>query len=272
VELLARLLKRALGMGRGPYSPLYELYPKLGYVTLRTSNGCPFQCSYCGWHLMDGEFSRRDPQETASEIERFHKKLSVRDFAFYDEALLYEAETHIIPIIETILKKGIRANFHTPNGLHAAFLTKELATLLKRAGFVGPRLGFETSDRALQRRTGGKVSNEDLVKAVSLLKKVGYRGADIGVYLLIGLPGQKVAQVEESIRFTHKLGVRVYLEEYSPVPGTPDYERSGLAEDADPLMHNNFAFPLYGRRRFLEFQELKTLNTKLNNSMADPTS
>jgi hypothetical protein len=60
--------------------------------------------------------------------------------------------------------------------------------------------------------------------------------------------------------------VRVYLEEYSPVPGTPDYERSGLAPDADPLLHNNSAFPLYSPEKYREIQRLKDLNHRLNES------
>jgi hypothetical protein len=244
--------------------PAYELYRTLEYVTLRTSNGCPFRCSYCGWHVLDAEFSQRDHRLVRDEIEYFYRALGVRDFAFYDEALLYNVEGHLIPLLEALREKGVRARFHTPSGLHARFITKRVAEHLKKSNFTQPRLGFESVDATRQTTTGGKVTNEELVRAVRVLKESGYAASEIGVYLLIGLPEQSYEEVERSLYFAHTLGVRVYLEQYSPVPGTRDYERAGFSEKDDPLLHNNAAFPLYGASRFKEFQVLKDLNHRLN--------
>lgn len=244
--------------------PAYELYHKLRYVTLRTSSGCPFKCSYCGWHLLDNKIEQRSADEVSSEIEYFYKKMNIRNFAFYDEALLFNAEKHIMKILAALLGKNITPDFYTPNGLHARFMTPELAGLLKRCGFIQPRLGFESSSFKRQNMTGGKVYNEELSKAVGFLKKAGYSPGEIGIYVLMGLPDQTIDEMERTIRFAHSLSTRVYIEEYSPIPGTPDYKRSGLKEDCDPLMHNNSAFPLYDRSRFIEFSRLKKMNHELN--------
>jgi radical SAM superfamily enzyme YgiQ (UPF0313 family) len=197
-------------------------------------------------------------------IKDLYTRRGVKNFAFYDEALLYNPEGHIIRILEYILAEKIKANFYTPNGLHARFLTGDIAALLKQCNFIQPRLGFESLDFTRQDASGGKVYSDELEKAISMLRKAGYRSHEIGVYLLIGLPDQPSDEVEKSIRFLHGHGVRVYLEEYSPIPGTPYYESSGLAPDADPLLHNNSAFPLYDEERFREFQKLKALNHALN--------
>lgn len=266
LELISNLLNLKLSNSSVPgyLPPAYELYPELRYISLRTSTGCPFKCTYCGWYLMNPEFSQRSPDAVSGEIEHFYRKSGIKNFAFYDEALFYNPEKHIIEILKTILKKGVSANFHTPDGLHAKFLTKDLASLLRKSGFVQPRLGFESADLSRQIITGGKVNNMDLVKAVSYLKEAGYSSHEIGVYILIGMPDQPPQEIEESILFAHELKVRVFLEEYSPVPGTPDYERSGLSVDADPLLHNNSAFPLYNPERFSEFQKFKDLAHGLN--------
>ncbi len=251
-------------ISNGYLSPCYELYPKLNYVSLRTSTGCPYRCSYCGWYLLNPEFSQRDPEEVIFEIEDFYKKLGVRNFAFYDDALFYNPDRHIKRILKGILRRKIFANFHTPNGLHARFLDRELASLLKKSNFVQPRLGFETVSTARQKSTGGKVNSRELISAIKFLKEAGFEPGEIGVYLLIGLPNQSFEEIEESIYFVHSFKVRVYLEEYSPVPGTADYKRSVLDKDIDPLLHNNSVFPLYNPERFLEFQRLKELNHRLN--------
>ncbi len=253
-------LKAAADLSRA-----YGLYDKLDYVTLRTSNGCPYKCSYCGWYILDDGIKQADPHIIVDQIEYFYRQSHIRNFAFYDEALLYNAGEHIVKILEELIDRNIKANFHTPNGLHNKFITPELASLLHRAGVVKPRLGFETSSVKRQMETGGKTTNDELLKAVTSLKKGGYSPGDIGIYLLIGLPGQLLKEVEESIRFAAGQKVRIHLEEYSPIPNTPDYARSGLAPDADPLLHNNSAFPLYRPDEHSGLQDLKDLVHRLNN-------
>lgn len=239
--------------------PAYDLYPKPEYITLKTSHGCPFRCTYCGWYLVDDRFTREDPGFVVNEINYFHNVLGVKNFAFYDDALLYNAEDHFIKIARGIIERGITANFLTPNGLHNRFLTKDVACAMRTAGFVKPRLALETSSSERQKNTGGKTTNEEFLSALDNLLEAGYERRDIGVYILIGLPGQSVDEVEDTARFASSSGVRIHLEEYSPIPGTADYKKSGLRPDADPLLHNNSAFPLYSPGFFPEIQRLKEL-------------
>lgn len=247
--------------------PAYEMYKKFGYVTLRTSEGCPFRCTYCGWYLVEEKFRRQDPDFVISEIEYFHKNFGVRNFSFYDDALLYDADNHIVKILDALAEKKVDVLFHTPNGLHNRFMTLRLAKLLKRSNFIRPRLALETSSAGRQIATGSKTTNEEFLCAVRYLKEAGYGPSDISVYILIGLPGQSISEVRQSAEFASATGARIYLEEYSPIPGTPDYERSGLAADADPLLHNNSAFPLYNPDEYRKIQELKTFVHELNGAI-----
>ncbi|MFN7170460.1 MAG: B12-binding domain-containing radical SAM protein, partial [Candidatus Omnitrophota bacterium] len=225
--------------------PFYELYPCNGYIALRTSSGCPFKCSYCGWYLLEATVHQRDPKEVCSEILYFHRRLKVKNFAFYDDALLYNPDKHIKIILKEILNYNVSLNFYTPNGLNACFLDEELAFLFKKANFIQPRLGLETASSRRQKITGGKVNLHTITQAVNFLKQAGYSSSEIGIYLLMGLPGQSFAEIKDSIYYAHSLKVRVYLEEYSPVPGTPEYQNAKLDENLNPLWHNNSVFPLY---------------------------
>jgi len=236
--------------------PAYELYPNPGYITLRTSSGCPFRCSYCGWYLLGENFRQLEPPKVFDQIEHFARQ-GVNDFAFYDDALLYKAESHLVEILIRAVNSGLAVNFHTPNGLHARYITPEVARLLRRSGFVKPRLGIETASAARQRQTGGKVNTEEFLKAANLLVEAGYKAGETAANILMGLPGQSFEEVKESIEFAAATGVSVHLEEYSPVPGTPAFAVSGLPDDCDPLLHNNSAFPLYRSEDYHRFQELK---------------
>ncbi len=253
--------------------PAYDLYPELRYLTLRTSAGCPFRCSYCGWYLLaeSGRYTRLAPDRVVEAIEHGYRNLRVHNFAFYDEALLYRAEEHLLPILKDVRKKGLQCCFHTPNALHARFLTPELASAMKQAGFVQPRLALETVDPVRQRRTGGKVDTREVERAFRYLKEAGYAPSEIGINVLLGLPEQPLAEVEASLDFVHRLGARIFLEEYAPVPGTPAYRESGLPPDADPLLHNNSIFPLSGPEHYAQFQRIKDLAHRLNRKLGKNT-
>ena len=181
------------------------------------------------------------------EIEYWATKFQVHNIAFYDDALLIEPSVHIIPILKEVIRRDVQCNFHTPNGLHIREIDEEVADLLFRSGFKTIRLGFETANEETQRETGNKVNNQEFQRVVKSLKKAGYSGEEIGVYIMAGLPGQRVGQVDESIAFVRKTGAKPILVEYSPIPHTPLFEKAKQMSSYDlenePLFHNNSILP-----------------------------
>jgi radical SAM superfamily enzyme YgiQ (UPF0313 family) len=228
--------------------PLHEVRRHQGFVAIQTSRGCPFHCTYCASALLHPQgFRRRSPRRVADEIEFCCRELGVVDFAFYDDALLVDAENHLHPILDEILDRGLSCRFHTPNGLHARYIDQALAAKMFRSGFKTIRLGLETSSEAEQRRSGAKVTNEDFRKAVQALQDAGFGPADITTYVLMGLPDQSVQEVLESIAFVHQCGVSAQITLYSPIPGTADWQQAVsqrlIDPQADPLLHNDSIYP-----------------------------
>jgi radical SAM superfamily enzyme YgiQ (UPF0313 family) len=227
--------------------PAFDLYPQLDYISMMTSRGCPYRCSYCASPVISGGFKRRDPLKVAEEIAYWISQYRVNNIAFYDDALLVSPSEHIIRILEEVRKRDIQCNFHSPNGLHAKEISKELADLLYHCQFKTLRLGLETSNEAIQVETGGKVDNRSFGEAVRNLRRAGYSENEIGVYIMAGLPGQRVGEVEESIAFVKENGAKPILVEYSPIPETALFEKaremSKFDLENEPLFHNNSIFP-----------------------------
>jgi len=254
--------------------PAFDLIPHPDPLPILTARGCPHRCTYCAAHSLYPGFRRRDPVKVADEIRHWHLRFGVRNFSFYDDAFLADPPAMALPLLRTLHKRADPVLFHCPNGLHARALSSELAKLMFCTGFRTIRLGFESADPSLQRQTGGKVRNDELVRAIRYLREAGYEGSEIGVYLLCGLPGQTARQVEESIRFVQSLGARALLAEYSPIPGT------GLWEDAcrtspydlsrDPLFHNNTLLPC--RSDFLTYRDYRRLKSLSRESVPDGSS
>ncbi|MEW6186809.1 MAG: radical SAM protein [Thermodesulfobacteriota bacterium] len=243
--------------------PAFDLYPVLDYVGLMTSCGCPFSCPYCASKVLQPFFRQRSPEKVIEEILHWHRLKGVVDFAFYDDALLIGFEKHLGPILEAVLDRNLDLRFHTPNALHIREITGERAKLLFRSGFKTLRLGLETTDWERQKYWGGKVAAEEFQRAVKALSGAGFEIGQIEVYLLIGLPGQTLAETESTIREVKALGIRPRLAEYSPLPQTPLWEEacrsSRFPLGDDPLYHNNSLLPCLHPFSWDTVQKLKDL-------------
>ncbi|HCJ66718.1 MAG TPA: radical SAM protein [Elusimicrobia bacterium] len=242
--------------------PDYNFYQHLEYIVLRTSVGCPFQCSYCAVSQFS-PFLQKKAENVVQEIIFLHEKYQVKNFVFYDDALLVNSQEHIPKILKEIKETKLKLFFHTPNGLHPRFISEETAQLLYQTNFVQPRLSLETTNPERQKKTGNKITNEEFIQAIKNLNRVGYQTKNIGVYLMYACPEENLNEVYESVNFVHQLGAKVLLVEYSPIPGTKDWVTYNF-NFPDPLLQNNSIFPLYPLEYWQEFQKLKDYVRKLN--------
>ncbi|MDY6881381.1 MAG: cobalamin-dependent protein [Thermodesulfobacteriota bacterium] len=223
--------------------PAFDLLSKIDYVCIATSSGCPNRCRYCASHFLNPHFKQRDPGEVVEEIMFWHRDFGIRDFAFYDDALLIGAEDHLAIALEGIARLNLDLRFHTPNALHIKEITSDIAGLLRRTGFVTIRLGLETSDFSSTRNLDNKVGEGDFERAVGNMLQAGFDKKDMGAYVLMGLPGQSVDSVLQTLDFVEKTGAVPYLSEYSPVPHTSLWTKALSHSEYDlaqePLFHNN---------------------------------
>lgn len=223
------------------------LYDSCSFAPLLTSTGCPYRCSYCASSLLSDSFMQRDPLDIINEVRELHA-MGVRDYAFYDDALLVNADENLKIVLKEIIRADMRIRFHCPNGIHARYIDEELAMLMMQSGFTTLRLSLETVNSERQKKTGGKITSDVFRASVNHLKKVGFSKKQLGVYLMYGLPGQELKEVLDGIHFLKTMNVRINLTEFSPIPGTSCWEelkRAGVITDhIDPLLTNNSAFSL----------------------------
>jgi len=245
---------------------LWEAYEKLKVGTLKLTQGCPFDCTYCCVPKLYSGFTARSLDRSLTELHLL-LKLGAKNIAFYDDALLFQPEQVLIPFLEEVLRRDIAVNFHTPNALNARFVTKPIADLLVRAGFKTFYLGFESASADWHKRTGSKAFSEELATAVEHLTTAGALPGSITAYNLLGHPHATIQQVEQSVHFASSLNIRGMLADFSPIPGTPDGDYCRKWVDMDEsLMHNKTVFPIVSLG-LDETNRLKDLQRTLNRSV-----
>jgi radical SAM superfamily enzyme YgiQ (UPF0313 family) len=228
--------------------PAADLQRRIPFAALMTSTGCPFSCAYCASGYLNARRRLRSPDRVVEEIRFWNSRYRVRDMVFYDDALLVDSRNHAIPLFEKIIACGLgkTIRFHTPNAVHIREITQTTARLMATAGFQTLRLGLETAagDR---RDFDHKVTRKEFLAAVSCLKSAGFRGDQIGAYLLTGLPGQSWDSVAASVETVREAGITPVPAHFTPIPHTalwPEAVASSRYDmESDPLFTNNAIFP-----------------------------
>lgn len=277
------------------FYPAYDLLLDKKILPIQLTRGCPFRCSYCASRKLNPKFEMKDPVNLFEEVMYYQREFGTHSFVFYDDALTCNSSQGLKKFLRLIIASGKKLTplevsvkdeaarpfmekaglsltgftFHTPNGLHARFIDEELAELLKKANFKDLRLSLETSDSNLQEWTGGKVTNDDLKRAIRNLKEAGFNKSDLGVYLLVGANWLALERTKEDIMFINSLGAKAILASYSPIPGTKDYQalvkKGIIKKDLEPLWHNKTIFPeLLAPFNIQKIRELRRFTSKLN--------
>lgn len=247
--------------------PAFELYEKPPYGITMTSFGCPMRCQYCASSLLWPVHVHRTAEEILAEIE-FEASLGIENIAFYDDALLIQKEKYFYPLANAV-KTRFNGNLalHTPNGLHVREIDSECAETLKSANFQTLRLSLESIDPDIARASSGKVERQQYKTAVKNLLAAGYAPKDCETYILLGLPGQSLQSVKETIDFARDCGGTPKLAEFSPIPGTPLFEEAAKKIPAlcsEPLLQNNSVYSSFVSHTMSEetLQELKNYSRK----------
>lgn len=221
--------------------PDFSLYRRLAYGVVLTSRGCPFDCTYCATKILCPRFEPVPNDKITLQLCTLASR--THNIAFFDDALLFNKA--LPSLLDEIAHRDLGLDFHTSNGLHCRLLDETIARKMYRSNFRTMYLSLETTDPDIQKRTGGKVNTGEFISAVNTLKKVGFPADAIHAYVLYGMPGQSSDETVSSIRLCRELSIHPHLCEFSPIPHTKEYEKTGFTDKTDPLYHNNLFYTWY---------------------------
>jgi len=192
-------------------------------TTVKSSRGCPLDCSFCGYTLAQGlRFRFRSPEHVLEELRDLYFTHGLRHVVFRDP-IFTTRKDRIHAICDGILEAGM-----TELEWQCETAVKTLdRPLLERMGAAGCRhisLGVESGNDEIQRKhCGNKLS--DLDKAHEVFRACRDVGIETRAFCMIGFPEETPAMADETIALVDSLDPdQVQFCAVTAYPGTPLYE------------------------------------------------
>lgn len=194
--------------------------PRRRYVSLVSSRGCPYRCSWC--HRIFGKrFRGHSAERVVAEIEYLTKRFGIYDIDFLDD--IFNANLpRFRRIMNLLLDKGIRVRIAFPNGLRADTFTEDDVALLAEAGTYYAAFALETGSPRLQQRMGKRLNIPRFLETVAAAAQ---RRIFTYGFNMLGFPTETEAEMEMTLDTAcnsrlHAAGFYVV----TPFPGTDLYD------------------------------------------------
>jgi anaerobic magnesium-protoporphyrin IX monomethyl ester cyclase len=227
----------ALGFPTYPNFELDKYYGSEKEISLVTSRGCPYGCTYCSVRLIMGPRMRfRTAKSVVDEIEYWVNR-NYRMFTIMDDNFSHKRE-RIFEICDEIERKNLTVRISLANGVRADRVDYDMLKRLREVGAFEIQIGVESAnDRILKILKKGE-NLETISKAVEYALELGY---DTGTCFLVGSPGETVQEVYNSFDFVLRYPLsRTFFFNIIPYPGTVLYdylkEHGLMREDPDQYL------------------------------------
>lgn len=210
-----------------------------------TSRGCPHRCAYCSAHLVMGtSFRTRTPEAIVQEMKECQKQYGIEIFDIEDDNFTFDqqrANQLMNLVIENFGEEKIELS--AMNGVSFASLDEGLLKLMKKAGFKTLNLSYVSSNPQTKERTGRPKSEAAFDE---ILEEVERAGLGVIAYAILGMPGQTIAEMVDTLIYLMGEGVLIGPSIYYPTPGTPLFERCKQDDILPPhqCQWRSSAFPI----------------------------
>ena len=186
------------------------------------SRGCPYSCIYCH-NIFGKKFRLRSLDNVIGEIRYLKEEKGVEEIEIVDDIFNLDNQ-RALEFARRIIEGGFNLGFSFPQGIRADQMSKELVDRMVEMGMFRVNYAIETFDREMQRTIR---KNLNLEKAVETIEYTFSKGVSVGVYYMIGLPGETEAQAQATL--DRALKVKCSTASFyilNPFPGTEVYRKS----------------------------------------------
>lgn len=191
-------------------------------TTVKSSRGCPLDCSFCGYTLAQGlRFRFRSPEHVLAELVDLHRGYGLRQVVFRDP-IFTTRKDRVHAICDGILREKLELEWQCETAVKT--VDRPLLEKMAAAGCRHISFGVESGNAEIQKKhCGGKLL--DHAKAAAVFDDCRAVGIETRAFCMIGFPEETPAMVEETLTLVERCDPdQVQFCAVTAYPGTPLYK------------------------------------------------
>jgi anaerobic magnesium-protoporphyrin IX monomethyl ester cyclase len=232
----------------GAYNlPLFS-YPAHPNISIISSRGCPYQCSYCDRSVFSRGFRFNSPDYIVEHLRFLNRDFGVRHVFFYDDLFTFD-RSRVERFCALMESKRVPVTYNCIARLE--HVDEDLVSLLKKSGCWQVNFGIESGDAELLKKHRKFYGLDEVGRKLTMVKDAGLRVKGL---FMIGLPGESEQSIRRTIDYSLDLPLdEINVTKFTPFPGAPVFktihEHGEFTEDWPSMNCLNFVFVPRGMTR-----------------------
>jgi len=183
-----------------------------------TSRGCPNCCTFCASpRIWNHRVHFRSIDSVVAELQAL-KDSGQRFVQFQDDTFTYRKE-RLLGLMDEMVKRELGLSWICDTRLTC--IDAEILEAMKRAGCARVKVGIESGSPRILKAIRKGITPELALEKTALIKSVGL---GLGVYFMIGFPGETNEDARQTIELAKRIGADYYsLSIVAPYLGTEIY-------------------------------------------------
>ena len=207
--------------------PAYHLYDMEKYfrtmvtpgITLMTSRGCPYSCTFCDANMTPRQYRAMPPERAVDMIEHLLETYNPPQLFFFDDLFTIQRK-RVIGICKEIVKRDLCFEWSCESRVDTVDF--EMLRWMRRAGCVKIYFGLESGSPDVLVTMKKDVTPEKILAGAKLTRQIGIY---FKFFILYGFP----SDTKENHRLTEELVAEARPSAVSvsilvPIPGTEVFE------------------------------------------------
>jgi anaerobic magnesium-protoporphyrin IX monomethyl ester cyclase len=209
--------RAAIDMSR--YLETWKTHHGLSSVSLITSRGCPYTCTWCSHSVFAHSHRRRTVEDVANEVAWIRATYHPDQLWYADDVLTISAPWFLSYAAE-LKQRGLRIPFECIS--RPDRLDEQIITALADMGCTRLWLGSESGSQRILDSMKRKTEVADLLVKTHLLQSAGI---EVGMFIMLGYEGEEVTDIEATAAYLKLADPDLFLTTVAyPIKGTSYYD------------------------------------------------
>jgi radical SAM superfamily enzyme YgiQ (UPF0313 family) len=201
-------------------------------ITMMTSRGCPYRCTYCQESRFMRKVRFRDPRKVCDELELVKNIFPKLPLVNLQDSIFTLSTEHILGIYQEMKKRSIEI-FISSVESRVDLINEEKVDLLNKMNVLGVTFGVESASERVRKIMNREMTMHQVLDACRITKE---KIPLVTTNWIVGHPGETWESIFQSFdAATHlvknNLTDTIVKGVFIPLPGTPPFhepERFGL--------------------------------------------